>query len=170
MVPIRVLLLFAIPLIGIILQKSSSKSIDKSDHHVESSSLEGENELIRTKRDVDSTITDMAEYERAMGDSALTNEDVDETEEIEKRGRRRRRGGRRRSRRRRSGRRRSGRRRSGRRGSGRKGSRKGGSGGGGGMGALDAFNSGLGVLDSGLGLAQTVNDMNQGNDNNEEDY
>ncbi|XP_056021554.1 uncharacterized protein LOC130054790 [Ostrea edulis] len=87
MVPIRVLLLFAIPLIGIFLQKSSSKSIDESNHHLESSlDLNGRNMLIRTRRDIDSAIADMTESERAVGDSALSNED-----EIEKRlGRRKR--------------------------------------------------------------------------------
>ncbi|XP_056021551.1 uncharacterized protein LOC130046628 [Ostrea edulis] len=101
MVPMRVLLLFAIPLIGIFLQKSSSRSIDESNHHVESSSdLDGKHELIRTRRDIDSAIADMIESERAVGDSALSNED--ETHDIQKRwGRRRRKGGRRRSRRRR---------------------------------------------------------------------
>ncbi|XP_056021608.1 uncharacterized protein LOC125657467 isoform X2 [Ostrea edulis] len=67
MVPIRVLLLIAIPLIGIFLQKSSCKGVDESNHQVESSpDLEGDHEVIRTKRDVDNTI-------------------ADETEEIEKR-------------------------------------------------------------------------------------
>ncbi|XP_056021553.1 uncharacterized protein LOC130046367 isoform X2 [Ostrea edulis] len=83
MVPMRVLLLFAIPLIGIFLQKSSSKSIDESNHHLESSSD-----------------LDMTNSERAVADSELSNED--ETHDIRKRwGRRRRKGGRRRSRRRR---------------------------------------------------------------------
>ncbi|XP_048736917.1 protein nemuri-like isoform X2 [Ostrea edulis] len=160
MVSIRILLLFTILLIGIFLQKSSSKSIDESNHHVESSSdLEGDHELIRSKRDIDSTIADMTESERAMGDSALSNED--ETQEIEKRGRRRRRGGRRRSRRRRSG----------RRGSRRGGSRRTGSGkGSAALGALDAISNGLGAVDAGLGIAQTVGDMNQGNDDNGGDY
>ncbi|XP_048736929.2 uncharacterized protein LOC130046251 [Ostrea edulis] len=102
MVPMRVLVLFAIPLIGIFLQKSSSKSIDESNyHHLESSSdLDGKHELIRTRRDMDSAIADMTDSERAVGDSALSNED--ETHDIQKRwGRRRRKGGRRRSRRRR---------------------------------------------------------------------
>ncbi|XP_048736920.1 protein nemuri-like isoform X4 [Ostrea edulis] len=143
MVSIRILLLFTILLIGIFLQKSSSKSIDESNHHVESSS----------------DLEDMTESERAMGDSALSNED--ETQEIEKRGRRRRRGGRRRSRRRRSG----------RRGSRRGGSRRTGSGkGSAALGALDAISNGLGAVDAGLGIAQTVGDMNQGNDDNGGDY
>ncbi|XP_048736925.2 uncharacterized protein LOC125652057 [Ostrea edulis] len=76
MVPMRLLLLFAIPLIGIFLQKSSSKSIDESNHHLESSSdLEGNHMLIRTRRDIDSAIADMTESERAVGDSELSNED-----------------------------------------------------------------------------------------------
>ncbi|XP_056021607.1 uncharacterized protein LOC125657467 isoform X1 [Ostrea edulis] len=84
MVPIRVLLLIAIPLIGIFLQKSSCKGVDESNHQVESSpDLEGDHEVIRTKRDVDNTIADMTEYKRPLGDSALSN--GDETEEIEKR-------------------------------------------------------------------------------------
>ncbi|XP_056021552.1 uncharacterized protein LOC130046367 isoform X1 [Ostrea edulis] len=101
MVPMRVLLLFAIPLIGIFLQKSSSKSIDESNHHLESSSdLDGKHELIRTRREIDSAIADMTNSERAVADSELSNED--ETHDIRKRwGRRRRKGGRRRSRRRR---------------------------------------------------------------------
>ncbi|XP_048736936.2 uncharacterized protein LOC125652058 [Ostrea edulis] len=100
MVPMRVLLLFAIPLIGIFLQKSSSRSIDESNHVESSSDLDGKDMLIRTRRDIDSAIADMIEYKRAVGDSALSNED--ETHDIQKRwGRRRRKGGRRRSRRRR---------------------------------------------------------------------
>ncbi|XP_048736921.1 protein nemuri-like [Ostrea edulis] len=162
MVPIRVLLLLAIPLIGIFLQESSSKSIDERNPHVESpADFEGYHELIKSKRDVDSTIAEnIKESERAMGDSALSNED--ETQEIEKRrGRRRRRGGRRRS----------GRRRSGRRGSRRGGSRRTGSGkGSAALGALDAISNGLGAVDAGLGIAQTVGDMNQGNDDNGDDY
>ncbi|XP_048736924.1 uncharacterized protein LOC130046252 [Ostrea edulis] len=139
MVPIRVLLLIAIPLIGIFLQKSSSKSVDEINHHVEiSSDLQGDHELIRTRRDVDSII-------------------ADEIAEIEKRRIRRRRRGGRRIVRRKPGR------KPGRVGGSRVRLPSAGS-------ALQGAGDILGAVDSGLGIAQTVGDMNQGNDDNGGDY
>ncbi|XP_062619571.1 U1 small nuclear ribonucleoprotein 70 kDa-like [Saccostrea cucullata] len=180
MVPSRLTLLCMVALIGILIQSSSTKKVEDGNTNVKSRSdfdIEEVRGVDGSKKD-DNEEGELTLIDRAVKNTGLTK---DEIEEVEKRGwrrksrrrRRRRRSRRRRSRRyknrRRRNRRRRSRQRNGGRGSRRKGS-GGQSGGGGGIGSHigSAISGGLGALHSGLDLAHSLTPGNNPDEDEEE--
>ncbi|XP_062614333.1 U1 small nuclear ribonucleoprotein 70 kDa-like [Saccostrea cucullata] len=185
MAPCRLIVLCIVALIGVLIQSSSSKNVEDRGTNVKSRSdldIEEVPGVDGIKKD-DNKEGELTLIDRAVKNTGLTKDEIEEVEKRgwrrrSRRGRRRRRSRRRRSRRRRyrnrrrrnrrnrrrRNRRRRSRQRNGRRGSRRKGS-SGQSGGGGGIGSHigSAFSGGLDAVNSGLDLA---NNLSPGNNDN----